>query len=93
MCVVFMALHKTEYKCNLKKKEEKVLTGHFHIIFYRFEIARKTDINWAPSRANLSSGFAYKKGKDQPSHPRSLCSAIVISFLENLLQVKFQFSS
>ena len=80
-----MTLHKTEDKCNLKKKKKKN-DGTLILIFYRFEIVRKNDINWAPTQAILSSGFAYNEGVDQPSNPHSLISAIAFRFLENLLR-------
>ena len=40
---------------------------------------------WSSARENLSLGFAYKKGADQPAHLRSLISAFVILLLENII--------
>ena len=43
-------------------------------------------INWATTRENLSlQGFANNKGADQPAHPHSLISALVISCLESVI--------
>ena len=42
-------------------------------------------IIWAPTRENLSSGFANNTGTDQPAHTRSLISAFVILLLESII--------
>ena len=40
---------------------------------------------WASTRENLSSGYAYNTGADQPAHPRSLISAFVIRYLKSTI--------
>ena len=40
---------------------------------------------WAPTRENLSSGFANNKGADQPAHQPRLISALVIRVLESFI--------
>ena len=47
----------------------------------KFILAHK----WASMRENLSSGFAYNKGADQPALPRRLIIAFVIPFLESII--------
>ena len=42
-------------------------------------------IIWASSRENLSSGCANNKGADQPAHPRSLISALLVRCLESIV--------
>ena len=45
---------------------------------YLEHIAYDTYHIWAPTRENLSSGFANNKGADQPAHPGRLINAFVI---------------
>ena len=42
-------------------------------------------MKWASMRENLSSGFAKNTGADQPAHPRSLISTLVIRVLESTI--------
>ena len=59
------------------------------------EDRQEEEIQW--NKKTCLRGFANNKGADQPAHPRSLISAIIIHYWKvsylNLLQGKFQFSS
>ena len=46
---------------------------------------RQRHQRWASTWEDLYSGFAYNKGPDQPAHPRSLISAIVIRLSESIM--------
>ena len=53
-------------------------------------LARDADMPWAVFKVEVGEN---NKGADQPAHPRSLISIIVIRFLEIIIRAKFQFSS
>ena len=45
----------------------------------------KYTIIWSTSWENLFMSYANNKGADQPAHPRSLISAIVVSCLDSII--------
>ena len=45
----------------------------------------QTFLKWAMSWENLFMPYANNKGADQPAHPRSLISAIVVRYLDSII--------